>query len=76
MTALVSDLIFSDIRFGSNPNVFSSISEKIGVAFTNRTQFAVEIKEKEGTITLSPFFIPYDSNTACKAEVPELTAIQ
>lgn len=55
----------------SKPRVSFSISANTGLAPAKITQFAVDINEKEGTIT-SPEVIPRASNTAWRAEVPEL----
>ena len=76
ITALVLEDKLLESNFGFKPNVDSSISENLGVAFTKRTEFAVEIKEKDGTITSSPDVIPYESNVACSADVPEFKQIQ
>ena len=47
------EVIFCKIELGSRPNVASSISAKFGLALTKSTEFAVEIKEKDGTIIYS-----------------------
>ena len=48
-------VIFFSIEFALKPNVCSSISANLGFASTNNTAFAVEIKEKDGTIISSSF---------------------
>ena len=54
MIAFVLDVIRFTISEGSNPNVDSSISAKTGFELTNNVELAVEINEKDGTITSSP----------------------
>jgi len=64
------------IDSGLRPNVVSSMSAKTGFASTKRTEFAVEIKENEGTMI--SFLVPksYARKVACSAEVPEFRVIQ
>ena len=57
--------------FGSKPNVFSSISLKIGLALTNLVALTVETKVNDGTIISSLVPNPYARKDACKADVPE-----
>jgi len=54
----------------------SSISAKTGFELTNNVELAVEINEKDGTITSSPWPILYESRVACSADVPELSVKQ
>ena len=76
MIALDFELIFSEIYKGSKPNVSFSMSEKIGLAPELTTEFAVEIKVNDGTITSSPTPIEFAISDACSADVPEFNVKQ
>ena len=52
------------------------MSEKIGLAPELITEFAVEIKVNDGTITSSPAPIEFAISDACSADVPEFNAKQ
>ena len=75
-TTGAGDLYAGGFLKGISDGLSPSISAKIGLALTNKTEFAVEINENDGTITSSLSLILYDNKLACKADVPEFIATQ
>ncbi len=76
MIADVLSVIAASTASGSIVKVSASISTNTGVAPQRETALAVAANVNDGIITSWPHSTPDASRPRCRAEVPELTAMQ